>query len=97
MNTQMSLSVSIMTLFVFHLNLSIAVEFRTIDGSNNHQTSSNQGRAGTPLVRIRDVIASPLPGFDRGSLAPDYEDGIDPLRGITDSNNPPGAAILIRC
>jgi hypothetical protein len=65
-------------------------EYRTIDGSNNNLDHYDQGRANTPLVRIRDVIADPLPGFDYDALAPAYEDGIDVPRGMIDPNSPPG-------
>ncbi len=67
-----------------------AVEFRTIDGSGNNLTNTAQGQAFTPLVRIRDVIVNPLPGFDPVPLAPAYEDGIDTPRGILDLASPPG-------
>ncbi len=67
-----------------------AVEFRTIDGSGNHLTHTSQGQAFTPLVRIRDVLVNPLPGFDPVPLAPTYEDGIDTPRGILDFANPAG-------
>ncbi len=59
-----------------------AIEFRTADGSNNNLAAPNQGQANTPLVRIRDVIANPLPEFDPIPLAPAYEDDIDVPRGI---------------
>ena len=67
-----------------------AVEFRTIDGAGNHLTHPAQGQAFTPLVRIRDVLVNPLPGFDPGPLAPAYEDGIDTPRGILDLTTPAG-------
>ena len=72
-----------------------ALEFRSIDGSNNNLADPNQGRANTPLVRIRDVIANPLPGFDYNSLAPSYQDGIDSPRGMTDPNTPPGVGTSV--
>lgn len=74
---------------------SFAREFRTIDGSNNHQTNTNQGRADTALVRIRDVIANPLPGFDPNFLAPAYFDGIDSPRGMSDPNTPAGVGTSV--
>ena len=52
-----------------------AVEFRSIDGSGNHQTKTTQGQAFTPLIRL---------------LAPAYEDGIDTPRGILDLATPAG-------
>jgi len=67
-----------------------AIEYRTIDGSNNNLSNTEWGRADTPLVRIRDVIVNPLPGFDPVPLAPAYEDGIDTPRGITNLNSPAG-------
>ncbi|NOZ40426.1 MAG: peroxiredoxin [Planctomycetes bacterium] len=67
-----------------------AVEFRTIDGTGNNLTNTTQGQAFTPLVRIRDVLVNPLPGFDPVPLAPAYEDGIDTPRGILDLANPAG-------
>lgn len=77
-------------LFVGFVRSAQAVEFRTIDGSGNHLINTAQGQAFTPLVRIRDVIVNPLPGFDPVPLAPAYEDGIDTPRGILDLANPPG-------
>jgi hypothetical protein len=65
-------------------------EYRTIDGSNNNLAHPDQGRANTPLVRIRDVVVNPLPGFDYDALAPSYEDGLDVPRGMTDPNTPAG-------
>ena len=52
-----------------------AVEFRTIDGSGNHQLNTAQGQAFTPMIRL---------------VAPAYEDGIDTPRGITDLSTPAG-------
>lgn len=72
------------------VNFSHAVEFRTIDGSSNNLANPLQGAAFTPLVRQRDVVLNPLPGFDASKLAPSYEDGIDTPRGIIDLDNPPG-------
>ncbi len=72
-----------------------ALEFRTIDGSNNNQINVTQGRADTPLVRIRDVIANPLPGFDYSALAPAYFDGIDSPRGMSDPNTPSGVGTSV--
>ncbi len=52
-----------------------AVEFRTIDGSGNHQLNTAQGQAFTPMIRL---------------VAPAYEDGIDTPRGIIDLSTPAG-------
>lgn len=71
-------------------HLCLGHEYRTIDGSNNNLARPDQGRANTPLVRIRDVVANPLPGFDYDALAPAYEDGIDVPRGMVDPNTPAG-------
>ena len=68
-------------------NTCLALEFRTIDGSDNNLGDPNQGRAETKLVRIRDVIANPLTGFDPNHLAPAYSDGIDLPRGLIDPNS----------
>ncbi len=84
------LKIPVFTALLVQLSTAGAIEYRTIDGSNNNLTNTNQGRAHTPLVRIRDVIANPLPGFDPNPLAPAYEDGIDIPRGITNFNTPPG-------
>ena len=43
---------------------SLAIEYRTSDGSNNNLTNTTWGQANSPLVRIRGVIVKPLPGFD---------------------------------
>ncbi|QDS98650.1 peroxidase family protein [Adhaeretor mobilis] len=60
-----------------------AVEYRTIDGSGNNIANPNQGRADTPLVRMRDVIVNPPTGFDSSKLMPTYEDGINTPTGMT--------------
>ncbi len=65
-----------------------AVEFRSIDGSGNNLTHLDQGRANTPLVRLRDVIVAPLANFNRAPLAPAYEDGFDIPRGGSGLPNP---------
>ena len=66
-----------------------AVEFRTIDGTENNLANPLQGAADTQLVRMRDVLVNPRVGFQPALLAPDYEDGIDAPRGMIDMN-PPG-------
>ena len=71
-------------------NVLQGIEFRSSDGSNNNLANPLQGSANMPLVRIRDVIANPLPNFDSSYLAPAYEDGIDTPRGITNFASPPG-------
>lgn len=65
-------------------------EFRSIDGSGNNLANPQQGQANTPVVRIRDVVLNPLPGFDYDTLAPAYDDGIDIPRGMIDPNTPGG-------
>lgn len=85
----------LITLSLFTTQSIFALEFRSIDGSGNNLANPNQGQAHTPLVRIRDVIANPLPGFDLNRLAPAYEDGIDSPRGMTDPNNPPGVGTSV--
>ena len=67
-----------------------AFEPRTIDGSDNNLAHPNWGRAGTPQARLRDVVVSPSPGFNRSLLAPAYEDGMDAPRGMTDVTTPRG-------
>ena len=76
----------LIAVFLLHIHQATALEFRTIDGSENNLSDPNQGRAETRLVRIRDVIANPLPGFDPNFLAPAYFDGIDTPRGLSDPN-----------
>ena len=77
-------------LWLLSTHFCLGHEYRTIDGSNNNLDHPNQGQANTPLVRIRDVVANPLPGFNYDALAPAYEDGIDVPRGMTDPNTPGG-------
>lgn len=66
--------------------------FRSIDGTGNNVANPDWGSAETPLVRLRDVIEYPLPGFDYDTLAPSYEDGIDVPRGQSGPVVSPGWA-----
>ncbi len=91
MNMRISVFIAAVGFGCAHLGNPLhAVEFRTIDGSDNNLANPSQGQSFTPLVRHRDAILNPLPGFDASLLAPTYEDGIDTPRGMTDINNPPG-------
>ena len=82
-------------LSILSLDVTHAAGIRTIDGSNNNQLYTSQGQANTPLVRIRDVIADPLPEFDYDALAPSYYDGIDSPRGVIDLTSPPGVGTSV--
>jgi len=85
----------LMIVFTTRVQCSIALEFRTVDGSDNNIVHTDQGKANTSLVRIRDVIADPLPGFAYADLAPAYFDGIDSPRGISDLTTPAGVGTSV--
>ena len=80
---------------LIHRQEVLGLEFRTIDGSGNNLTNLSQGQAHTPLMRIRDVILNPQPGFDYDALAPSYFDGIDSPRGMSDPNSPAGVGTSV--
>lgn len=88
MNFRKLCVISIVTAILTPTARTYAIEFRSIDGSGNNLTFPDQGRADTPLVRMRDVILSPPVGFNPAPLAPAYEDGIDAARGMTDPSTP---------
>lgn len=94
MNKQINLLALAITLLA-SIHHAHAVEFRTIDGSNNNLANPAQGQAFTPLVRQRDVVLNPRPNFDGSLLAPTYEDGFNAPRGIVDLANPPGVGTSI--